>query len=113
MFPLEFEARANGQVWASVGPLRVAVESEGSDLVLGFTSVNDLHFCLDRRVSTSGPVSLAVQGVGSVAFSATGHIGFSVTHEGVIVDVWDPQADPDGAVDSVALEWADVLGEVI
>ena len=123
MFPLEFNSKNGSQISASIGPLQVIVEADHSDLVFQFTAITDDKFFLNRRVMTFSDVCFEVEDDRiewvqtnscpkvNVYFATYGHIHFHVTHEGVIIDIWDENTNKDGTVDSIALEWSDFIEE--
>ena len=124
MFPIEFDKSqtSDRKLSLSIGTLKVQVEADQTDLCFRFTSTTDDQFFLDRRVMTFSDISFEIgdkiewEQTNScpkvnVYFATYGHIHFNVTHEGVIIDIWDEKTDADGTVDSIALEWSDFMPE--
>ena len=124
MFPIEFDKSqtSDRKLSLSIGTLKVQVEADQTDLCFRFTSILDDQFFLDRRVMTFSDISFEIgdkiewEQTNScpkvnVYFATYGHIHFNVTHEGVIIDIWDEKTDADGTVDSIALEWSDFMPE--
>ena len=125
MFPIEFDKSqtSDSQLSLSIGALKVVVKADQTDLCFRFTSSLDDQFFIDRRVMTFSDISFETNDDKieweqtnscpkvNVYFATYGHIHFNVTHEGVIIDIWDEKTDADGTVDSIALEWSDFMPE--